>query len=59
MTAQEQRDHDHHVRSVDTALMWLEHVPEDEDIAVAKARLEEWLAANKGRWTRSLVRPVL
>ena len=24
----------------------------DEDVAVAKARLEEWLAANDGRWVK-------
>jgi hypothetical protein len=24
----------------------------DEDVAVAKARLENWLAENEGRWVR-------
>lgn len=27
-----------------------EHITEDEDVRVARARLESWLDANLGRW---------
>jgi hypothetical protein len=53
MTGEEQaelRQQEQVVRSSLSALR-LTHL-EDEDIRVAKARLENWLAENEGRWTK-------
>jgi hypothetical protein len=54
MLPQEQRNHERAVSRVLTAVQMLEYLPDDlkenEDIAVARARLADWLSANEGRW---------
>jgi hypothetical protein len=54
MTAEQQRQHGLDVAIVRTALRSLDNVSEDniesESIAVARARLQDWLDDNEGRW---------
>jgi hypothetical protein len=53
MSAREQDEHHENTLAVRSALSALRLTRiEDEDVAVAKARLENWLAENDGRWTR-------
>lgn len=54
MTRKEQNEHEERcllVHGIVSALR-LSHI-EDEDVQVAQARLENWLAENDGRWVRS------
>ena len=53
MTAEEQADHDAACASIRSALSALRLTRvEDEDVEVAKARLESWLSEHDGRWTK-------
>ena len=52
MTKEEQLDHAADERRLTTALKLLASMKfQDEDVRVARARLENWLAENRGRWT--------
>jgi hypothetical protein len=54
LTAEQQRQQEGLVSRVETALTLIygqqDVYGESEDLEVAKARLENWLAENKGRW---------
>lgn len=53
MTESEQRDHAEHVANARLAYNLLEAIPNrDEDLAVALARVDEWICANEGRWVK-------
>lgn len=55
MSVDEQRVHDVDVSFVRDALQAVESVSEgaalNESLAMARARLEDWLDENEGRWT--------
>jgi hypothetical protein len=53
MTINEQREHAETCLAIRSALstLRLSRVT-DEDVTVAKARLENWLAENDGKWVR-------
>ena len=55
MTAREQEQHEDAILAVKGALSALRLTrlgPTDENIAVAMARLDEWLTENDGRWVK-------
>jgi hypothetical protein len=53
MTEREQRDHAEHVANARLAYRLLAAIPNrDEDLAVALARVDEWVGANEGRWVK-------
>ncbi len=53
MTEQEQQEHMERSAVVRSAISALRLIAlEDEDIQVACARLENWLAENEGRWVK-------
>lgn len=56
MTEKEQREHQEATRVVRSALSALRLTRlADEDIEVAKTRLENWLTENDGRWVKESV----
>jgi hypothetical protein len=53
MTEREQREHAEHVANARLAYRLLAAIPNrDEDLAVAIARVDEWVGANEGRWVK-------
>jgi hypothetical protein len=54
MLPQEQEQHERAVSRIKTAVQMIAYLPagysDNEDLAVAKARLEDWLSENEGRW---------